>query len=111
MTKNPIDDDFLYHQKSILKAYQCLQSEAKQYIKDSPIILKSEKPIVMQVLNVATGKKNYIPGTDEKAFKKAVKKTKSHKLSETKKYGGKVIEYGGKGEGYFRKGYSLLFNV
>ncbi|MDA9558019.1 hypothetical protein N9R79_11070 [Vibrio sp.] len=109
-TKNPMDDDYIHHQKSILNAYQCLQNEAHSYIKESPIQLKSTDPMLMQVLNVATGKKNYIPGTDEKAFKKAVKKSSSSKLSKTKKYGGKTVEYGGKAEKYFRKGYNLLFS-
>ncbi|MBW3696938.1 hypothetical protein EK599_14655 [Vibrio sp. T187] len=64
----------LSFQKSTLKAYAVLQEEARSFITNSEIALESNKPGAKQALNAARGETNFIPGTDEKAFKKAVRK-------------------------------------
>ncbi|MCG9693555.1 hypothetical protein L1D55_17685 [Vibrio sp. Isolate22] len=64
----------LSFQKSTLSAYATLQEEAKAFIANSEIALESNKPGVKQVLNAARGEPNFIPGTDEKAFTKVVRK-------------------------------------
>jgi hypothetical protein len=64
----------LSFQKSTLSAYATLQEEAKAFIANSEIALESNKPGVKQALNAARGEPNFIPGTDEKAFSKAVRK-------------------------------------
>lgn len=61
-----------YSQKSTYRAYRDLQSEAKLFIK-SGLKITSTKPGAMQALKAARGKTNFIPGTDQKAFKDAVK--------------------------------------
>lgn len=66
----------LSFQKSTLKAYSLLQEEARVFITNSDISLESTKPGAKQALNAARGETNFIPGTDEKAFNKAVRKQK-----------------------------------
>ncbi|CAH0536397.1 hypothetical protein [Vibrio marisflavi] len=75
----PVDPIFS-HQKDLLSAYRSLQDEARAFISQCPIQLTSEKPGAMQVLNAARGETNFIPGTDEDAFKKAVRKQKIQNL-------------------------------
>ncbi|MCL9780022.1 hypothetical protein M9194_01080 [Vibrio sp. S4M6] len=75
----PVDPVFS-NQKDLLTSYRSLQDEARAFISDCPIQLTSEKPGAMQVLNAARGETNFIPGTNEDAFKKAVRKQKFKNL-------------------------------
>lgn len=80
-TRNPTPFDPVFsHQKDLLSAYRSLQDEARAFISDCPIQLTSEKPGALQVLNAARGETNFIPGTDEDEFKKAVRKQKIKNL-------------------------------
>lgn len=73
-------DPVTAYQTDLISSYRSMQAEAKTFISECSIQLSSDKPGAMQFLKAARGERNFIPGTDEKAFDKAVRKQKMQNL-------------------------------